>query len=433
MSKQTICPNTKFEAIIKILNCLKNPGTLTIKQISEQISHSIYWVNNAIPIMAEMGFVYRGNNELIGITSKGKEFIESFNNNDTEKIKNYAEQILEKSNILRYAKKILDENQNISMKDFGRKLADELKIPQNKRWKNDTTFAMVGRSCWSILGGLRLIEYIPQRRSRSNINRFQNKIMPYASIVLIIEMLNKFNTDDNIYQVPSEELTQYQRQRQTDYLNTMIMLGLVNRIPGNDYLYELTFDGIKLKESQFTLEHAKTLKNILLKNIHVHEIIKTIHNNYTKIDAIDVGTVLEGYNQTNWSDGTKEAYGHNFINWLIVAGIFVRLGKENKYIFQPDFIIEFKNINYESSESILKEQTEIVPSPESPLPIITIKQTSVGKSGIDQVIDGLKALHYDGSHDLHFSEEIIDKIEKYIEILEKYKKKIDEKKFSLNK
>ncbi len=343
MAKRVICPNTTFESIKTILDFLKTQkGTQTIKEISEQTHRSVSWINGALPIMGELGLIYRGAGEHrkhIGITSKGIDLINYINERKDEDLKNLGGEIYKKSDILNIANKILSDEPEISIKKFGKKIVEKLEIPAEQQWKNETTYVKVARTCKSLLGGLKVIEYIPQKHKRQNIDRFRNKIMPYASTILLDKLLNSFVKNENdVYRLPAEELTQYQRQRQTDYFNTAISLGLVDRIPSDEYLYKLTHEGRKLKESKNFSEHAKIFQEILLDNPHVVEIIKTIKNNYDEISTEEIGQILCEYNGAKWGDGTKRSYGNNFLNWLLEADILVKRGRKHKYTFQQYFI-----------------------------------------------------------------------------------------------
>lgn len=346
MSKKVTCPNATFESIKTILLTLNFENKLSVKEMLERTNRSISWLNCATPIMGEMGLIYRGFEEIIGITNKGKELIDLIEKNNDKELKKFGEEVYKKSEILRITKNILDEKPNIKLDELGKKIVDGLEIPEYERWKNKTTYVVVARSCLSILSGLKLIDYQPVKYTRSNINRFRNKIMPYASTIIIDKKLKEFEIKNNgIYELilHKDKFNQYQRQRQTDYLNTMIMLGLIERIKGKEYRYKLTNEGEKLKNAKDFSEHAQIFQNILLKNPHIVEIIKTFKNNYDEIRSEEIGSILSEYNNTKWADNTKKAYGNNFMNWLLEADIMVKRGRKHKHTFQPHFL---KSDNY---------------------------------------------------------------------------------------
>ena len=342
MPKKVICFKAKFEAINNVLEELLPHGKLKIEELAKETDQNIAWLNNVIPIMAELGLVYRGfdkNIGIIGITHKGIELIDLLEEGNEKKIREFGEKIYRNSDILKIAKKIISENPDIKTGELGKKIADGLKISEEDRWKNETTYVVVARSCKSILGGLKLIDYQPIKCSRFNVDRFRNKIMPYASTIILDKIIKKFQLQKNdTYELKTDNLTQYQRQRQTDYFNTAIMLGLVERVPGNEYRYKLTDDGKKLKEVHGFSEHAMIFQEILLKNPHVVEIIKTIKNNYDEIGSEEIGSIVGEYNKSTWGKGTKISYGNNFLNWLLEADIMVKRGRKHKNTFQPHFL-----------------------------------------------------------------------------------------------
>lgn len=357
MPKKVTCPNATFESIKTILFALKFKNRLSINEMLYRINRSLSWLNNATPIMAEMGLIYRGFEEFIGITNKGKELIVLIENNNKKELKKFGEEIYQKSEILRITKNILDEKPNIKLAELGKKIADGLDIPEEERWKNKTTYVVVARSCLSILSGLKLIDYKKMKYTRSNINRFQNKIMPYASTIIIDKKLQEFiKNNEGLYELnlDTDKFTQYQRQRQTDYLNTMIMLGMIERIEGKEYRYKLTEEGLWLKNARDFTEHAQIFQEILLKNPHVVEIIKTIRNNYDEIRSEEIGSILSEYNKANWGDGTKKSYGNNFMNWLLEADIMVKRGRKHKHTFQPHFL---ESENY---KKYIENKTDII-------------------------------------------------------------------------
>lgn len=431
MTKKVTCPNATFVAITTILETLKKRNKLTVNELINETSRSLSWVNNAIPLMAELGLVYRGYDEkIIGITNKGNKLIELIEKNDKQELKEYGEEIYKKSEILRITRKIILHNPDIKIAELGKKIADGLNIPEEERWKNEATYIVVARSCKSILGGLQLIEYQPMKYTRSNVNRFQNKLMPYASTVILDNLIKDF--DNGINEIKKDDFNQYQRQRKTDYFNCAIMLGIVERVPGDKYLYKLTSDGKNLKEAKDFSEHAKIFQEILLKNPHVVEIIKTIKNNYDEINSEEIGSIVGEYNKSNWGKGTKTSYGHNFLNWLLEADIMVKRGRKHGYTFQPHFL---DSINY---KKYIEGKNDISITVKDKIKDIALKKETVEYQPVKLIykITSLDDLDYTG-----LLEKLIIKISKilydnpdkwnnresdYTEIVEIYNRLLDD-------
>ncbi len=406
MPKKVICSKTKFEAIKKVLEDLLPDKKLIIDELAKKTNKNVAWLNNVVPIMVELGLVYRGFDEnigIIGITHKGIELIEIIEDGSDKKIREFGESIYKKSDILRIARRIISENPDIKISELGMRIADGLDIPEVDKWKNEVTYVVVARSCLSILNGLKLVDYQPMKYTRSNVDRFKNKLMPYASTVLIDKLLKDFKND--IYEIEKEDFNQYQRQRKTDYFNCAIMLGLIERVPGDKYSYKLTSDGKNLRDAEGFSGHAKIFQEILLKNPHIVEILRTIKNNYEEISAEEIGSIVGDYNNSKWSKTSKLVFGNNFLNWLLESDIMVHRGRKHKYSFYSYFLDSdnykrfFEN-NYDVPTTTIEENHEICE-----------KINNVQKN------QTVKLVHKNPSLDLLNNEELLNKVITKIDII----------------
>ena len=137
MTKKVICSKAKFEAIKVVLKGLLPHGKLKIEELAVELKTTVAWLNYVIPIMAELGLVYRGFDKdigIIGITHKGIELIDLLEKGNTKKIREFGENIYQKSDILKIARNIIVHNPDIKIAELGKKIADGLNIPEKDKW-----------------------------------------------------------------------------------------------------------------------------------------------------------------------------------------------------------------------------------------------------------------------------------------------------------
>ncbi len=400
MSNGVICPATKFQNIEYVLHCLEPEGRLKVNQIASRLNQSISWINNALPIMEEMGLTWRNDLEkgYIGITGKGRELARALDEKDEDKIKEIGRQIYKNSSILRYAYELLLDNPKVNNVNLGQELIKKLEIPPEQRWKSPATYRYVGRTCKYILAGLKLIKYNPPTRKKRSkkAGKFKNKLMPYASANLMFELFDNEFDDKDFFKLPSDEITRFQRQRKLDYINSSIGLGLVESVKRDEYTFKLTDAGKIIKDTNDLSERSLVFQNILLQSLHVVELIKIVKNKYNGIYPVEMGSVLSEYNETNWGEKSKDAYGHNFLNWLKVADIIEKHGMRGKYVLRQSFLQSDTFKKYFSNELTEKKEIQQTSS-KNQLNLITIKQPSLSIDTItifDTLIKHLNWIFY---------------------------------------
>ena len=346
MKKEYVtCPMTNFSTIKEILLTLESEHDLKIKTLAEFTKKSVSAINNALPIMRELKLVRttgrttgRGNQGKIILLKDGERLVFFLKANDNEKIKEFAQkELLQKSKILLESYEILKDDPEISSEKLGRLLNS--KFEKSTKWKLDVTYRNVGRTCMYILEGFQLIEYKGGHgRGRKKFRGKQrNVLLPYMTADKIFDLLRKFKEEGtwhftNLNQSPSE------RVRTLGYASTLVDLGITRYIDTKNYILQLTQDGMKLKNTINDRERREIFQDILLKNHHVVEIIRMIKELNREVGYMDVGEIVQKYNDTDWAPLTIRGYGIKILSWLRESDILEKNGEYGKYHISPSFL-----------------------------------------------------------------------------------------------
>lgn len=352
MKKEYVtCPMTNFFTIKDILLTLESEHDLKIKTLAEFTKKSVSAINNALPIMRELKLVRttgrttgRGDQGKIILLKDGERLVFFLKANDNEKIKEFAQkELLQKSKILSESYEILKDDPEISSEKLGRLINS--KFEKSTKWKLDVTYRNVGRTCMYILEGFQLIEYKGGhgRGKKKFRGKQRNVLLPYMTADKIFDLLKKFKEGNtwhftNLDQSPSE------RVRAIGYASTLVDLGITSYIDTKNYILQLTQDGIKLKNTINDRERREIFQDILLKNHHLVVVIRMIKELDREVGYLDIGEILQKYNDTDWAYLTKRGYGIKVLNWLKEADILEKNGEYGKYHISPSFLEKWKTI-----------------------------------------------------------------------------------------
>jgi len=344
MRKRTVkCPITNFNNISKILLALRGNSPLKKEKISEIIKLSKTTIDNAAPIMNDMGLIVQKRSG-IGLTPDGKQLADNIFNDDKEKIKQLAkEKLIQKSKILTEAYNILISKPDTDLDNLGISLNKKIEAT---KWLDEKTYQQVGRTCRLILDGLQLIEYkekIQGGRYREHRGQLKDKIIPYATIERIFELIDKFD-DNNILVIKNSNLTPPQNSRMKQFSNNLIDLGIAEYIDHKNPTIKLTNDGIELKNTKDEQNRKNIFQNILLKNTPVLNVISIINTQYRNksIGYIEIGDILQQFNKVKLKGNTKKGYSIILINWLRETNILEPNEESGKYHLSTSFLNKYK-------------------------------------------------------------------------------------------
>jgi|GEM_PF-4133921 len=329
------CPITRYKLIQTILDGLKDGHVYTIEELSELIGKNPSSINNALPIMKELGLVVYLNSK-IELTPNGKRFVELLDDENKNQLKLFSLNILlPKSNILSEAYNILSHEPGTSTENLGILL--NRKLDKDNPWSNPNTCKHVGRTCKSILGGLGLYEYKESERkseNRRNINS-DEKLLPSASVKKIRELILEF---DNYNKLDISGL----KTKNFTYINNLIDLEIAKYIEHKNNILQLTDKGIKLKNATNESDWIQTFQDTLIENKIIVKIIDKVKDK--KVDYWELGEIFDLENKVDWSSTTKRTYGVVLLNWLKGARIFISNDKRGKYHISPSFLEKYKTL-----------------------------------------------------------------------------------------
>ncbi len=344
MRKRTVkCPITNFNNISKILLALRNNSPLKKEKISEIIELSKTTIDNAAPIMNDMGLILQKRSG-IDLTPDGKQLANDIFNGDKEKIKQLSkEKLLPKSKILTEAYNILISEPDTNLDNLGISLNKKLEAT---KWLNEKTYQQVGRTCRLILDGLQLIEYKEKKqggRYREHRGQLKDKIVPYATTERIFELIEK-SDDNNILVIKNSNLTPSQNSRIIQFSNNLIDLGIAEYIDHKNPTIKLTNDGIELKNTKDEQNKKTIFQNILLKNTSILNVISIINTQYNNksIGYKEIGNILQNFNKVILKGNTKKGYAIILLNWLREANILEPDEESGKYYLSTSFLNKYK-------------------------------------------------------------------------------------------
>jgi hypothetical protein len=356
MTKRThvSCPMTNFSTIRDILFVLENEHTLQTKTLAEFTKKSLTIINNALPIIQEIGLIITSPTRprKISLSIDGKNMVYYLKANDIEKIKELSQKAIMRSNILKEANNILKDAPEITPFELGKLLNN--RIDPLYPWKNRLTYVHVGRTCIDILLGFHQLEDKDGMRGKKTMPHHKRKLIPYITTERIYELLNKFN-DKNKWEIDASEQTYNERIRILGYMTSLIDLGIAHYIDKRKSIVELTSDGIKLKNTINEKQRKNEFQIILLKNIHVPEIIRRIMELDREIGYGDAGEILQKYNDCNWSTLTIRGYGIKIINWLREADIIEANNEYGKYHLSQKFLEKYKELFTKEKKMIVTD------------------------------------------------------------------------------
>jgi len=338
------CPQTNFNTIKSILIALKSNGPLKIENIANLIGKNRSAVSNATPIMQEMGLIYLTRENGFDLTERGKPFVENLIIDDKVKIKEFSNDVvLNNSEILREALKIIQSTPNISPQQLGHSLNEAIKA---KKWASEITYAHVGRTCISILEGLSLYEdtgLVRRHQYRTDRGTLENKLLPGVYAKNIFEIVDKADVNNNIALIDKNATTS-ENYKNIQFANNLIDLDIAYYVDYKNHILQLTNDGIELKNNNDPKKRKIIFQNILLKNKSIDSILRVINTKYKNIGYMDIGNILEQYNKVKWKPKTKRSYSVKLMTWLKDSNILESNSEWGKYHLTPSIIDRYKGL-----------------------------------------------------------------------------------------
>ena len=334
------CPSTNFRNIVDVLTVLEQSPEINVEQIALLSKKGKSVISNAVPLAIELQLIERSGRRRgkLFISNSGSQLLAFLKTNDKQKINELALNILlPRSKILNEAYKVIKNEPGISSDNLGKKIHSLLNI--NKPWK-ERTYSTVGKTCRYILDGLELVPYGDEGKKqvkRQHRGRFKNKLYPSTSVDNVFEIVDTYFKMGNSWKITHPDQQESKKQSLLYQVSSLIDLGLAEYIDHENDIIKLTEAGIRIQKTTDRNERKKIFQEILFDYPPIVDILKMLYHSHNDFGFIEVGNILERYNNCHWSDSSKKSYGTKLISWLLMGDIIVE-DQWGKYSFTSSFL-----------------------------------------------------------------------------------------------
>jgi len=358
-------PYVNFSQIKDTIIILYQQGNLNEQKLSEKSKEinnngiALSTIKNILPVTNELGLTFKIINELdkdnsddIHLTSKGKDFSELLLENNTNKIKEFASELIKKSPFLVKTYKLLNENNSITYEELGTELKNEF----NKKWIHPRTQINVAQHCVNILEGFYLInknKIRTVRKGRKYGEKKEGGLRFTASANKIFDYIKKVDIENEI-----EVTSRFQSKRRNEkILSEFATLVDLNLVKEYDRKFKLTDLGKELKNTLETSNETAKFREILLKNILLKQFVYQLAKENESFNIMDIGHKLQTFNQAEWHEYTAKDYGTKILNCLKKANIAIENSRRGKYRINLTVLDEFNKSSGENKNEIHLEST----------------------------------------------------------------------------
>lgn len=311
------------------MNGLKGCESIDRSTLAERLDISKSVLNNALPLMSEMGLVESNGYKRahLALTEDGRCLLHFKRGNELNKIQKLGARVIERSPVLKVAHRLVRQDGGLNSVALGKEIGFLL----GKNWTHPNTYRGVGRTCLDVLAGLELIHYKPLRRRGRDIGTRRLDIFtPTASATRMFFMISQFrfipvlSMDKATQGLPSGSRNHYIM----DFRN-LVDLGLVEEDESGGFVLSKT--GSRLLDS----EDKTILGDVILEHPPAREIIRITLRDGPSFDILTLGAAIQDFNDADWKDTTKRSYGKKFLSWLKASNLITKGSLRGKYLFLP--------------------------------------------------------------------------------------------------
>ncbi|MBW6471477.1 MAG: hypothetical protein K0A90_09730 [Methanosarcinaceae archaeon] len=267
---------------------------------------------NTIPPLFDMGLIDHAGkwHSSISITPDGRKVLELLNGGNKVALRDFMLDQIRLSPSMVEAHRFLKGNPYADYVAVGQHVTDFF----NKEYKHKVFVKNIGRSYVNLLYGFGVSDSKPFTR----VIAHEGKFLPRIFGEMIISEVGRFV--DGKIKMPFEvsDSNSKKSRKRTEY-KSMEDLGIVEQV--DTELFKLTPVGKCLMEVANTSRQVELMREILIANEQVSDIMRLIEEQGGDMTEETVGDVIKLYNGANWKRETANMYGRRFLSWLRMAGM----------------------------------------------------------------------------------------------------------------
>ncbi len=325
-SRKSIVPYIGMDRISDTLGAAYKKGTreISLNELASLLDCSMSNINNVTPSLKilELADVEGG---VMTLTNNGMEFIRAHSSNELEIAKGIIKKGIEKNEVLKFVKSLLDTRVQVTGEEIGRAISDRF----GKKWKSVLTYRAHGNSCASILSFAGYGHYNNGVLSLKPLTtKAENEL--YAPEIGFRPIINLLKALYPFAKAKSSDITKKlkgKKGRISSELSVCVILGLVKKDSVGGY--SITKVGRRLIDPHIPREEREKIFRECLMNSPYVEIVSKLSQIDREITYEEVGENLAYDLRRDWTDLTKKIYGKKFITWLKAAGLVDKLGPNN--------------------------------------------------------------------------------------------------------
>lgn len=318
-----VIPYIGIDQISETLGTAYKKGTreVTLIELASLLGCSVSNINNVTPTLGLLGLanVKKGT---MSITSDGMEFIRAFSSNELERAKEIIRKGIEKSEVLKFVRSLLETRVQLTGEEIGRALSDRFE----KKWKSVATHRTHGNSCASIVGFAGLGFYYDGVLSLKPMTAKVETTLyaPEIGFRPIIRLLTALYPFERAKSSDLASKLKAKEGRISKELSVCVVLGLVKKDTAGGY--RVTENGRRLIDPHLPREEkAQVFMECLLSSPYA-EIISKLSQLDRDLTYEEIGESLAYDLRRDWTSLTKKIYGKKVITWLNAAELTEKLG-----------------------------------------------------------------------------------------------------------
>jgi len=321
-TNSSVVPYVGMDRVIKTIQALHKESAreAELRKVADLIGCTVSSINNIAPTLCVLGLAETKNGKLI-LTTDGLAFAEACSLGQEEKTKTITRNSIEKSQVLKFVKSLLEARTQLSGEEIGRALSERF----NRNWKDIRTYRAHGNSCASIIAFAGLGFYDRGMLSSRPITQTTESAayspeIGYNSILALLKVLNIYDRakiSDIAEKLNKGEKTIWAR------LTVCTKLNLVNKEIQS--VYSITDFGRKLIDPTSSQKTKIEIFRGCLLDSPYGEIIRTMAASGNEMTLESIGDTLSYQLRRDWSPQTKKLYANKFMTWLSAADLITKV------------------------------------------------------------------------------------------------------------
>jgi hypothetical protein len=321
-TNDVIVPYVGMDRVVKTIQTLHKESAreAELRRVADLLGCTISSINNITPTLCVLGLAETKDGKLT-LTTDGLAFAEAYSLGQEDKAKKIARDSVEKSEVLKFVKSLLEARTQLSGEEIGRALSERF----NRNWKDIRTYRAHGNSCASIIAFAGLGFYDRGVLSSKPVTQTTESVayspeIGYNSILGLLKALNIYNRA-KISDI-AEKLNKDEKALWA-FMTVCTKLNLVKKeIQG---VYSITDFGRKLIDPTAPQKTKIEIFRGCLLDSPYGEIIKSIAVSENEMTLESIGDTLSYQLRRDWSPQTKKLYAKKFVTWLSAADLITKV------------------------------------------------------------------------------------------------------------